>query len=147
MAIRDDPYGRFNVLVDLGTGDPGSAQAGFAEVSGLGTSIDVIEYRNGNDKSGGVRKLPGLRRYPNLVLKRGITGDTSLWQWISQTPPDKRTVVVTLLDETRQAVRRYVLTGAFPVKLTGPDLSAESSEVAMETLELSYEGLRVDDDD
>ena len=146
MPIRDDPYGHWNVLVDLGTGDPDTAQAGFRHVSGIGTTIDVVEWRNGNERGDSVRKLPGLRRFTPVVLKRGVTGDLRLWEWINQTPPEKRTVVITLLDEHRNAVLRYVLVNAFPTKYEGPDLEAGSSDVAMETLELTYEGLRVEDD-
>ncbi len=145
MPVRDDPFGQFNVLVDLGTGDPDQVQAGFRHVSGIGTSVDVVEYRNGNDRSDSVRKLPGLRRYSTLVLKRGVTGDLRLWEWISRTPPDARTVTITLVDETRAPVLRYVLSGAFPTRYEGPELDAQASDVAVETLELTYEGLRVED--
>ena len=77
MAIeRNDPYGAFNFLVEV----DGQVKAGFHEVSGLGMEIDVIEYRNGNDVER--RKLPGLRRYSNVVLKRGVTGSLGLYEWI-----------------------------------------------------------------
>src|SRR5918912_4628546 len=57
---RDTPYGRFNFLVDLGTGNTDGPQAGFQECTEIGMNVDVIEYRNGNDKQNSVRKLTGL---------------------------------------------------------------------------------------
>ena len=145
MAIRDNPYGGFNVLVDLGDGS-GDVAGGFRTVRGIGTSLDVITYRNGDDRSGAPRQLPGLRHYSRVVLSRGVVGDLRLWQWASQEPPDKRTVVITLLDERREPVLRFVLLDAFPTRWEGPDLDAQASDVAVETLELCYDGLRVEAD-
>ena len=72
MAVqRERPYAQFNFLVDLGTGDTDGPQAGFQECSAIGMSVDVIEYRNGNDRENNVRKLTGLARYPDVTLKRG----------------------------------------------------------------------------
>ncbi len=77
---RKDPYGQFNFKVKLdGTGL--QAQAAFSEVSGLTTDTNVIEYRNGNEKPLTTRKLPGLMKYNNIVLKRGYSDDTKLWEW------------------------------------------------------------------
>jgi hypothetical protein len=49
-VLRERPYAQFNFLVDLGTGATDGPQAGFQEVGPIGMSVDVIEYRNGNDK-------------------------------------------------------------------------------------------------
>jgi phage tail-like protein len=85
MAVkRDRPYAQFNFLVDLRTGDPSSPQAGFRECSSIGMSVDVIEYRNGNEKVNEVRKLTGLTRYPDVTLKRGVIGSLDLYQWLDQ---------------------------------------------------------------
>src|SRR4051794_35310674 len=74
---RDDPYQQFNFLVEI----DGVARAGFTECSGLTTDTDAIDYREGADATLNVRKLAGLRKYTNIVLKRGYTQDTSLWDW------------------------------------------------------------------
>ena len=74
MAVqREHPYAQFNFLVDLGTGATDGPQAGFQECGEIGMSVDVIEYRNGNEKENGVRKLTGLARYPDVTLRRGIS--------------------------------------------------------------------------
>ena len=140
---RDDPYLDFNFLVELGDG----ASAGFAEVELGGARVDVIEYREGGDRTNATRKLPGRVHYGNVVLKRGITGDSVLWQWFEQVrdgSPAKRNVTVTLLDEARQPVVRWLLRNAFPVKFDAPTLNAKGNEVAIETLELAIEGLELE---
>ena len=84
--IRDDPYAVFNFQVefpDVGI-DGGEVRGGFSEVSGLNVEQETISYRNGNDRSLAVRQLPGLVRYGNIVLKRGVIGGLELWQWIEQ---------------------------------------------------------------
>jgi phage tail-like protein len=142
-TYRDDPYPEFNFLVTVeGIGDDG-ARAGFAEVTGLGVSIEPIEYRNGNEDIT-VRKLPGLKKFTNITLKRGVTGDLALWEWI-RTAMDgqlqRRTVVIRLLSEGREPVLQWRLRRAWPCKYEGPSLRAGASDVALETLEICHEGL------
>jgi phage tail-like protein len=140
---RDNPYLNFNFLVDIGVGD----ELGFSEVEGLSGEIEVIEYREGADRVNTARKLPGLAKYPNVSLKRGITGRTDLFEWwksVRDGQVQRRNVTITLLDEQRQAVLRWHLRDAFPVKIEGPSLNATGNEVAIETLELAHEGLEIE---
>jgi phage tail-like protein len=107
----------------------------------------VIEYREGADRVNTARKLPGLAKYPNVTLKRGITGSTDLFEWwksVRDGQVQRRNVTITLLDEQRQAVLRWHLRDAWPVKIEGPTLNATGNEVAIETLELAHEGLEIE---
>ena len=140
MAARNDPFAAFNFLVDI----QGVTKAGFSEVSGLAAEVTPIEYREGGENSLTVRKLPGLVKYPNIVLKRGYTTDLSLWNWFKTVLDGKalRTVVsITLLDDQRRPVARWVAREAWPCKYEGPDLNAKGNGVAIETLEICHEGL------
>jgi phage tail-like protein len=142
-VARDDPYGRFNFLVEI----DGVAKAGFSEVEGLAGEIDAIAYREGADKSNAFRLLPGLVHYPRVVLRRGFAGDASLfawWQALRDGAPDRRPVSIVLLDEKRQPVARWSLHRAWPTKWEGPSLNAKTSEVAIETLELAHEGIELE---
>lgn len=120
--------------------------AGFAEVSGLSVEVAAIEYREGSDK-GGIRKMPGLAKYPNVTLKRGVTTDLTLWNWM-RTVLEGGTIRangrIQLLNERREPVRTWKLRNAFPAKYVGPTLNAMANEVAIETLELCHEGLEVE---
>ncbi len=142
-TYRDDPYPEFNFLVTVeGIGDDG-ARAGFAEVSGLGVSVEVIEYRNGNEDIT-VRKIPGLKKFTDVTLKRGVTGDLALWDWIRTAmngQVQRRNVTINLLNEARETVLQWRLRRAWPSKYTGPSLRAGTSDVAMESLEICHEGL------
>jgi phage tail-like protein len=145
---RDDPYGGYNfeVLIN-GISDDGTAVKGsFAEASGLEVEIQPIEYRNGAEDIT-VRKIPGLKKFPNLVLKRGILGDVALWNWIQEAMDGKvrRTEgSVVLLDENKKEVMRWSFTRGWPCKWTGPGLNAKNNEIGMETLEICHEGLQLD---
>ena len=83
-VLRDRPYAQFNFLVDLGTGATDGPEAGFQECGGISMSVDVIEYRNGNEKENDPRKLTGLARVSDVTLKRGIIGSLGLYKWIDQ---------------------------------------------------------------
>jgi phage tail-like protein len=147
-TVRDDPYGRFVFQVDFGTGDPDSVDGGFEEVGPITASIDVIEYRAGNDKVSTVRKLPGLHRVHDVTLKRGVTGSTTLFAWFragTLGQPDRRNVTIRLLNEDRtDVVFTWRLVRAWPVKYVAAALSATSSDVAIEELVLTCEGIDVE---
>ena len=149
MAIlRDLPYGNQHFRVDLGDGAEGPA-AGFSQVVLPDISIDVIEYRNGNDKESGTHKLPGLARYDNVILRRGIIGSLNLYEWINQVRNGdanaRRTVTITLLSEDLTAVvLSWRLLRAWPVKYSFGDLNAKGTDVAIEELVLAYERLEME---
>src|ERR1700680_3260786 len=85
MSIeRTNPYGSFNFLVDLGTGDTASVRAGFQEVSGLSIDVTTAEYRNGNEAVNHVRKVEGIFTVGDVTLRRGLMGALDLFQWINQ---------------------------------------------------------------
>jgi phage tail-like protein len=147
---RDTPYGAFNFLVNLNSAgvDPASILGGFSDVSGLGTEMKVAEYRNGNEKENHVRKVPGTHTVADVTLKRGVVSSKDLWAWIKQVrtdgPAAKRSVVITLRDESGKDVQSWNLSGVVPLKYTGPTLAAKGGgDVAMEELSLSVEGLEI----
>ena len=146
MAVRDDPFGNFNFLVEVGDGGGGDLlSGGFSDVSGLGGEVQYADYRNGNDPVSHPRKIAMTSRTNDVVLKRGLIGDLGLFAWLRATQegrPDPRTVTITLLDESRTPVCRFVLHRAQPKKWVGPELSAKGGgEVAMEELHLVAEGI------
>src|SRR5215207_404089 len=138
-AQRDDPYKAFNFLVEI----DGIARAAFSEVSGLETETAVIEYRVGGELNT-VRKLPGLTKYGNLVLRRGVTQDAELWNWrktVVDGNIDRRNGSIMLLDDARSEVVRWNFRNGWISKWEGPALNAKANEVAIETIEIAHEGL------
>ena len=150
MAVqRERPYAQFNFLVDLGTGSTDGPQAGFQECSQIGMSVDVIEYRNGNERENGVRKLTGLARYPDVTLERGIIGSLDLYQWLNDIRNGNqaayRTVTVQLMNEDHTSVaQEWKLLRARIVKHVSGPFNARCSDVAIEAITLAYERLELD---
>lgn len=145
-VLRDDPYAGYNFLVTLGGIAEEGPRAAFSEVTGLAAEIEVIEYRSGSEDAR-VRKLPGLKKFPNLTLKRGVTGDTTFWDWLRaglNGQVQRVDGVVTLLDETRSPVMRWRFHRGWPCRYEGPSLRAGANDVAIETLEIAHEGLELD---
>ncbi|WP_437983207.1 phage tail protein [Sorangium sp. So ce117] len=147
---REIPYSGFNFKVTVSGGSSGTITGKFSEVSGLDTDQDVIEYRSGEDPTLGMTKIPGLAKYPNVVLKRGILGVIDLWTWRKKVidgigdPDRKATVTVELLDEKRTTVMTWKITNAWPAKWTGPSLAGNKGETVIESLELAHEGITVE---
>ena len=148
-VLRDRPYAQFNFLVDLGTGTTDGPEAGFQECGALSMSVDVIEYRNGNDKESSPRKLTGLSRVSDVTLKRGIIGSLGLYKWIDQIRNGDqagfRTVTIQLQNEDHSAsVMTWKLLRARIIKHTSGPLNAKGTDVAMEELTLAYERLEME---
>jgi phage tail-like protein len=139
MVQRIDPYKRYRFLVEI----EGIQQAAFAECSGLGSEIEVVEYREGGEGSP-VRKMPGRVRYPDIVLKWGITDSRELYDWhlrIINGTLDRRDGSVVLRDDQGNDKVRWNFFGAWPSKWEGPTLNARGNEVAFEALTLTCERL------
>ena len=136
------PIAKFNFSVKIG-----ETEALFQEVSGLETESLQIEYRKGNKQFSTI-KMPGIQKFGNITLKKGIfKSDKALWQLFDEVKMNtvkRQTIVVSLLDEKNSVVMSWTLSNAFPVKITATDLKAEGNEVAVETIELTHEGLKVD---
>jgi phage tail-like protein len=148
-VLRDRPYAQFNFLVDLGTGNTEGPEAGFQECSAISTSVDVIEYRNGNDRENSPRKLAGLGRVTDVTLKRGIIGSLALYQWMDQIrngdPAGLRNIVIQLQNEDHTAtVMTWKLLRARIIKHTSGPLNGKGTEVAMEEITLAYERLELE---
>jgi phage tail-like protein len=148
-VLRERPYAQFNFLVDLGTGNTDGPEAGFQQCSQITTSVDVIEYRNGNDKENSPRKLTGLSKVGNVSLKRGVIGSLNLYQWLDQIRNGDaaafRTVVIQLQNEDHSAVvMTWRLLRARIVRHTSGPLNARGTDVAIEELTLAYERLELE---
>ena len=118
----------------------------FQEVTGLSNETQVIEYRHNNSKVFDTIKMPGIQKFGNVTLKKGIfKGDDDLWKNFNaiKNTTKKTTVVISLLDESNAVAMSWNLTNAFPTKITATDMKADSNEVAIETMEIAHEGLTI----
>ncbi len=141
---RVDPYRGFGFRVEIA--NMSEAVAAFREVSGLTANTDVTEYRDGNSKDLHPKKLFGLRKYSNVIFKKGITDNNEIWLWYRQIVngiADRRNGSIVLLDEEHQDKLRWNFYEAWPCKLDFPTLNATTNEVAIVSLELCVEKLEM----
>jgi phage tail-like protein len=126
--------------------DDGTAMK-FQEVSGLDIEAQPIEYRHGNSPQFSVIKMPGLKKYSDVTMKKGIfKSDNKFWDWfndIKMNSIKRRDVVISLLDEAGAPTMVWTLKNAWPTKITGTDLKSDGNEVAVETIVIAHEGLTV----
>jgi phage tail-like protein len=138
---RQDPLNncRFRVEID------GIQTVSFSEVAIGATTTEVIGYREGTEPTH-VRKLPGITKYGNVTLKRGVTTSMDLYNWYKQIEQgqisgNRKKVVIVVADDTGADKVRFVISEAWPVKYAGTELNANGNEVFIETLELVNEGI------
>jgi phage tail-like protein len=142
-GTRVDPFRSYNFELTIDNVPSGA----FSECSGLTADGDAVDYREGADVPLNVRKLVGLRKFTNVVLKRGYRTDLTHWNWytnIATGTPDRRNVTITLLNEGRVPVIRWHLENAWINKIEAPSFKAAGNEVAIESMELVHEGLTVE---
>jgi len=134
------PLPKFHFRVDVG-----GNEIAFQEVSGLDMETEPLEYRAGNSKEFSKVKMPGMKKYSNITLKKGMfKGDKAFFEWfkeINMNVIERKAMTISLLDESQGPVVTWKIKNAFPIKISGTDLKAEGNEIAIETLEVAHEGL------
>lgn len=138
--MAEYPLPKFHFQVEWG-----GSQIGFTEVSGLDIETEVIEYRQGASPEYSKIKMPGMRKFSNITMKRGtFQGDNEFHDWfntVSLNTIERRDLTLSLLNENHEPVVIWKIKNAFPIKVQSTDLKADGNEVAIETLELAHEGL------
>ena len=120
----------------------------FQEISGLDIEASPIEYRAGDSKAFSVLKMPGLKKYSDVTMKKGIfKADNSFWDWFNEIKMNvikRKTVTISLLDEAGSPTMVWTLVNAWPTKITATDLKAQGNEVAIESIVIAHEGLTIE---
>jgi phage tail-like protein len=134
------PLPKFQYQVDWG-----GAKLSFTEVTGMDQEAEVIEYRHSDSKNFSKIKMPGMRKFSNITLKRGkFEGDFDFYDWMDAISNDRiggrRDLVIRLMNEKHEPVVSWKATNCFPVKITAPDLKSDANEVAIESIEVAHEG-------
>lgn len=126
----------------------GPATITFSEVSGLNIEVQPIEYRDGASRDFSTTKRPGLTKYGNLTLKRGVfAGDNDYFNWIQKNihnQTERRDIIVKLLNDEHNPVMVWKIRNAWATKLTAPDMKASANEAAIESLEIAHEGVTIE---
>ena len=140
-AVWPLPKFYFKVTID------GSEMA-FQEVSGLDSETQVIEYRHGNSKIFSTIKMPGIQKFSNITMKKGVfVKDNKFWDWYSKIKMNtiqRAEVQIQLLDEGGNPTMIWTLRNAWPTKITSTDLKSDGNEVAVETIEIAHEGITIE---
>jgi phage tail-like protein len=137
------PLPKFHFRVEWG-----GTKISFTEVTGLNIENEMIEYREGSSPEYHKIKMPGLQKYGNITLKRGMfNGDNEFFGWlntVSLSKIERRDVIISLLNDNHEPVFVWKIKNAWPTKVTAPDLKSDANEVAIETVELAHEGLFIE---
>ncbi|MFT6158041.1 MAG: phage tail-like protein [Myxococcota bacterium] len=139
----EELFGSYNFLLEISgiTGEAKTIVGGFKSVSGMDSETEVIEFKQGNDRV--VRKKPGRTTYANIVLERGYTATDDLWTWrnnIEKGLIDRRSGSIIVLDQDLETeVARYNFYEAWPAKWYVPEMDSDSSNMAIEKIELATE--------
>jgi len=141
--LEEDPLLGYNFLLEL----EGAAAGYFTECNGIGSEHEIIEHKV-VDKQGHeiVRKIPGRMKYTDVTLKRGITSAMDLWKWRDEIVQGdvvaaRKNATITMLDRTYNPVATWHFTNAWPSKLTGPTMKADSNEIGVEEVVIVHEGM------
>ena len=141
---EENPLGNYRFIVEIEGIESGS----FNEVKIPDSEIGVIEYRDGSDPTRSIRKLPGLVKASDLILRRGMTKSLDVYEWFKSNKNgsvDRRSIIVTALDESAQPCIKWKFRNCWPTKYSGPTLNATSNEYVIEELTISVEDVERDE--
>lgn len=144
MAVRkSDPA----VSSSYGLEFQGVVTGFFTECSGLGSEHEIIEHKIVDDKGHQViQKLPGRMKWTDITLKRGITDEMDIWTWRKQVENGdvegaRRNGSIVMFNQELQEVARWNFERAWPSKVSGPQLQADSNNIGIEELTIVHEYL------
>ena len=144
MATNNYPLTGFHFTVKWSDDDE---NVSFSEVSGLSVSTTAIEYREGANKEYTTFKMPGIKKYNKVTLKRGtMASDNGFFDWfnsIANNTVERRDITISLLNEAHEPAVTWSLKNAFPVKYDAGSLNASDGKVVIESVELAYESFTV----
>ncbi|MEI6333093.1 MAG: phage tail protein [Methylococcaceae bacterium] len=140
---QEYPIPRFHFQVDWG-----GAKISFTEVTGLVMEREKIEYRHSDSKDFNKIAMPGMVKNANITLKRGkFEGDFDYNTWLDEIANERvekrRDLTIRLLNEKHVPVAAWTAARCFPVKVTAPDLKSDANEIAVESIEVAHEGLKL----
>ena len=138
--MGDTAYGscRFYVEFNQETG------AVFTELSGLNLETEVFEYHEGG-RNDHPHRLPGRSKIGNLVLKRGLTRHNDFFKWcldVTRGRIERKNLTVKLFDADGTLVASWDFVNAFPIKWSGPQFQADTTNIAIESLEIAHDGFK-----
>ena len=122
----------------------------FQEISGLDVEAQPIEYRSGDSPVFSTINMPGIKKSGNVTMKKGVyKSDNKFWDWFNEIKMNtikRKPVTISLLDEAGSPTMVWTLANAWPTKISGTDLKSDGNEVAIESMEISHEGLTIAND-
>jgi phage tail-like protein len=156
--MRDDPLLACNFRITLMDAASSSAAAatsialtplmvnplaGFSECSGLEMSMDTHDYEEGGN-NGTLLRFPKRHKWGDLTLRRGITRNQDLFNWFyafSQGVTTRKDGLIMLMNERQEPHTVWRFRRGLPVKYVAPQLNAQQSNVAIESLTIAHEGI------
>jgi phage tail-like protein len=122
----------------------------FQELSGLDIEAQPIEYRHGDSPEFSTIKMPGIKKFGNVTMKKGVfKSDNKFWDWFNEIKMNtikRKPVTISLLDEAGSPTMVWTLANAWPTKITGTNLKSDGNEVAIESIEIAHEGITIAND-
>ena len=142
MAGRDPLVG-FHYGIEV----QGVVNGYFTECSGIGSENELIEHKVVDEKGReSIQKIPGRLKWQDITLKRGITSNMDIWNWRDQIVEGKvddarKNGSIVMFDQAGDEVARWNFENAWPLKVSGPSMKADSNEFGIEELVITHEGL------
>jgi len=140
--MEEYPLPKFHFQVEWG-----GTRLGFTEVSGLDVETEVIEYREGISPEYSKLKIPGMQKYANVTMKRGVIATDNeffnLWNTVALNTIERRDITISLLNEAHEPTMVWKLKNAWVTKVVSTDLKADGNETAIESMEWAYDSMSI----
>ena len=134
---KPEPLPSSNFVVEI----DGIASSSYVSVEGVQGEVEVVEYRDATDPNR-VILLPGNARYGPIILRRGLTDNTELWDWYQlnlENPVERKSMSIVFMDHGHNEKARYNFYECWPSGYYIELLESNPSGVAIEVIVIQTE--------
>ncbi|MBN1284762.1 MAG: phage tail protein [Anaerolineae bacterium] len=138
-----DPAVSFHFALEVS----GKITGYFTAVDGIGSESEVAEHKiTDKNKKPVIMKVPGRLTWTEVTLKRGITDNRDVWDWRKEVEDGsvasaRANGSIMMYDQTGTLVAQWDFINGWPSKVSGPGISSENSEIAIEEITIVHEGI------
>lgn len=140
-----DPAPEYKFYIEI----DGLVEGSFAECSGIRAEREILPVKEGGVNTY-VHKLPGRISYGDITLRKGVMFTIEFWDWFAEGMADgvvkrRDLTIIQYSSYFNMPARWYNVRKAYPVSWEASALRADSNQLAMESLTLTFETIEAED--
>lgn len=142
MARESDPVVGYMFSIDAN-----GIKGYFTEISGIGSEHKVVSQKVVQDGKEAEIKTAGRLEWTDITVKKGLTTDMAFWKWREmvvhgELDKARQPCTITMYDRSYKPIVTWNLINAWPSKISGISVKADSNDFVVEEMVITHEGIK-----